>query len=398
MRLSGKLAALGAFFVVALVIAGCGSSIPSDSVAVVAGNKITTRAFDHWMYVAAKGNAEEEQGAAVIVPNDPPGFANCIKQARAQIPSLAKTSDKEIKADCKELFTSLSSQVMEFLIESYWYQLDAHRLHITLTKAELATAFAQAKKGSNLTTTAKYDAFLTETGQTQADILYRVRVNELYKKLIDHYSVKVTPAAIAAYYKDHASSFGSAETRNLRIVRTNGEAPAKAAYAALKSGQSWQTVAKKYSVDTATKNNGGLLTGVTSGEEEQALNKVAFSAPTNKLEGPIHGSFGWYVVEVIKIVPATHESLAKATSTIKSDLTSQHQQAAETAIDKQAKKLWGAKTLCLASYSMDDCSGYKAPKTTSTATSTTSTTPSTSSSTTTTSSNSTGTTTTKKHK
>ncbi len=68
--------------------------MPGNSVANVAGNPITTQAFNHWMYVAAKGQAAQSPGQPVIVPNDPPNFTKCVTQVRAQIPALKKTSDK----------------------------------------------------------------------------------------------------------------------------------------------------------------------------------------------------------------------------------------------------------------------------------------------------------------
>src|SRR6202012_459925 len=94
--------ALGAFFVViALVVAGCGSSgdVPSGSVAVVAGNQISTRAFDHWMYVAAEGQAAESPGQPVIVPEDPPNFSKCVAQVKAETPTLRKAGDKTLNQD-----------------------------------------------------------------------------------------------------------------------------------------------------------------------------------------------------------------------------------------------------------------------------------------------------------
>jgi foldase protein PrsA len=367
MRISRTLAALGAFFVLALVLAGCGSGIPGNSVASVAGNPITLQAFNHWMYVAAKGNAVSSPGAPVIVPNDPPGFKGCIKQVRQQIPSLNKTPDKQIKSDCAQLFQSLDSQVMDFLIKAYWYQLQAHKLHIKITQAQVNKAFEQAKK-QQFNTAAAFNSFLKQTGQTLGDIMYRVRVNQIYKDLLNRQTKKVTPAAIQAYYKAHPSQFGTPETRDLRIVRTNSKGQAQAAFNALKSGQSWKTVAKRYSVDTATKNSGGLLTGVTNGEEEHALNQVAFSSPKGKIEGPVHGTFGWYVVEVTKITKSTQQSLAKATPLIRQLLNSQYQTAAQTSVDKQAKKSWGKQTICRSAYSMADCHGYKPPKATTTPT------------------------------
>jgi foldase protein PrsA len=361
--------ALGAFFVaIALVVAGCGSSgVPSGSVAVVAGNPISTRAFNHWMYVAAAGQAAQSPGQPVIVPEDPPNFDKCVAQVKAEIPTLRKTADKTLKQDCTQLFQSLSSQVMDFLIKAYWYQADAHKLGIKLTNAQVNAALATAKK-SQFQSDSQYQTFLKQSGQTQQDILFRVRVNQIFTKLTARHSTTVTPAMIAAYYNTHKSQFGTPETRNMRIVLTKTSAQAEAAKTALQHGGSWSTVAKKYSTDPTTKNNGGLLTGVTAGQQDAALSKAAFAAPTNKLLGPIKGQFGYYVLEVTKITPATSRSLAQSSALIKQTLTSQKTTQAQTVVDSHASKDWKSQTKCLAQYAMADCSGYKAPKTSSSTT------------------------------
>jgi parvulin-like peptidyl-prolyl isomerase len=351
---------------VAIGVAACGgSSVPSGDVASVAGNPISSRAFDHWMFVAAKSNATQSGQTSVIVPNDPPDFKNCIKQVREQLPSLASTKDATLKADCGQLFNELSSQVMDFLIKAYWYQALAHKLGIHVTDAQVQKAFEQAKK-TQFTSADQYKAFLTETGQTNADILFRVRVNKVYNDLLKRNTKPVNATTIADYYNSHKSEFSTPESRNLRIVRTNNQAKAAAALAALKSGQSWQTVAKNYSVDATTKSNGGQLMDVTNGEEEQALNKVAFTAPVSQIKGPVHGTFGWYVVEVTKINPATTQPLSKAKPTIKQLLTSQNGTTADTTVNNQSKKAWGSQTLCAAGFEMADCHGYKPKATTTT--------------------------------
>ncbi len=357
--------ALGAFFVLAVSLSACGSGVPGDSVADMSGNPITTAAFNHWMYVAAKGNASQSPGAPVIVPNDPPDFKNCIAQVRKEIPTLAKTPDKQIRADCSQLFTSLSGQVLDFLVKAYWYQAEAARLGIKVTDAQVQQAFNSAKK-QQFPTDAAFQSFLSQSGQTLQDIVFRVRINQIFRKLLAKHTATVTPAQVQAYYSSHTSQFGTPESRNIRIVRTNTVQQANAAKAALSSGQSWTAVAKKYSVDTATKNNGGELNGVTKGQQEQALDTATFSAPQGKVLGPIHGTFGYYVIEVTKITPGTQQSLAKATPLIRQILQSQLQQSAQTAVDAQAKKNWLSKTKCRSEYSMADCSGYTAPKTSTT--------------------------------
>lgn len=359
-----SLPALGAFFVaIALAVAGCGgssTSVPDNSVAVMAGNPITTQAFNHWMYVAAQGQAANNPGSPVIVPTDPPEFKGCIKQVRQQLPSLKKTSDKTLKVDCQQLFTSLSGQVMDFLIKAYWYQAEAHQQGVKVTDAQVTQQIDAAKK-SQFSTDAQFQQFLKSSGQTLQDLNFRERINELFTKLTARHNTPVTAAAIANYYNLHKGQFGTAESRDMRVVLTKTQAQAQAAKAALQSGHSWEAVAKQYSIDPTTKNSGGLLTRQTAGELDSTLSKAAFSAPQNKLLGPIKGQFGYYVLEVTKITPATQQTLAQATKLIRETLTSQHATAAETTVANHAQSAWKKHTECRAPYAMADCNGYKAP-------------------------------------
>jgi foldase protein PrsA len=358
-----RFTALGAFFVVVVAVAACGSGVPGDSVASVDGNPITTRAFDHWMYVAAKSQASQSPGSPVIVPTDPPQFTHCIAQVKAQVPTLAKASSKTLLTDCKQLFTSLSSQVLDFLIKGYWYQAEAAKEHITVTNAQVQKAFDTAKK-QQFPTAAGFNSFLSQTGQTLQDILFRFRVNQVFTKLLAKHQTKVTPASISAYYTAHKSQFGTPETRSLRIVLTKSKSSAEAAKAALGHGGSWKVVAKKYSIDPTSKNNGGLLPDVREGQEDAALNSAAFSSTTvtNKLYGPIKGQFGYYVFEVTKITQPTQQTLAQATPTIKQTLTTQDQTSSQTALDNLVKKHWLSSTTCQSAFSMVDCSNHTAPK------------------------------------
>jgi foldase protein PrsA len=372
MRISRKLAALAAFFVIAAAIAGCGSSVQSNSVADVAGNPISLQAFNHWMYVAAKGQAasaaQQGQAEPVIVPNDPPKYAGCLKQVRAQIPSLATTASKTLVSDCSQLFTQYANQVLTFLIEGYWYQADAYKQGIKYTSADLTKAFNKAFK-TEFKTKAAFNAYLKSSGQTKADILFQLRVNAIYAKLIKRFEKPANAAAIQAYYNAHKSQFGTQATANVHLVRTTSKAKAQAALNALKSGQSWDTVAKQYAEDASAKTTGGVLTGVTNGEEEAAVNKVIFASPVNKVEGPIKGVFGFYVLEVTKSTPAVTQSLAKATPAVKQMLTQQEQTKAEAKVTAQAKKNFGKQTTCRTPYyQVTMCTNYKAPNTTTTTT------------------------------
>jgi foldase protein PrsA len=379
MKSRRSISALGAFFVVlALLVAGCGSSggVPADAVATVAGNPISKRAVDHWMYIYTKSQAAQSPNSPIIVPNDPPQFTSCIKEAKAAFPQLKKETDAAVRKTCSGVFTQTSGTVMQFFIQGYWYQAYAHKLGISISNAEVTKQLATERKAAHLSTQAAFTKYLAQSGYTLADIEWQTRESLVLKKLEAKYDTKVTPAQISAYYNAHKSTFGTPETRNMRIVLAKTQSAATAALTALKHGESWTKVAKKYSTDPTTKNNGGLLDNVAKGTQDAALSSAAFAAPLNKLVGPVKGSFGYYVVQVIKITPGTQQSLAKATPQIKTTLQGQKQQNASLAVNKKAKELYGARTICAKYYLMADCHGYKAPKATATTPTPTGTTPS----------------------
>ena len=78
---------------------------------------------------------------------------------------------------------------------------------------------------------------------TNADVLYRFKINEIVQKLVAKHATTVTPAQISAYYQSHLSQFGTQETRNMRIVLTKTAAEANAAKAALAGGATWKATA-----------------------------------------------------------------------------------------------------------------------------------------------------------
>jgi hypothetical protein len=218
MPISKKLAALGALFLfAAAVVAGCGSSSSSvggNTVASMAGNKISLDAYKHWSYVSVKQSAAQEaaQGeqVPVIVSSDPADFTSCMKQARTQVPTLKKTSDKKLKADCKQLFTQDNTQAMGLLVETAWIQAEAAKRGVTVSQKQLNKTLAAQRK-AEYPTAAAYKQYLTETGETAADVRFLTRVNALYAKLVKPYAKKVTAADISAFYKQHSSDFNTSK-------------------------------------------------------------------------------------------------------------------------------------------------------------------------------------------
>ena len=121
-------------------------------------------------------------------------------------------------------------------------------------------------------------------------------------------------------------------------------------------------MAKKYSIDQASKAQGGKLPAVAKGQQEKALDTAIFNAKKGKLVGPVKTQFGYYVFEVTKVNKATQQTLDQAKATIKQTLASQNQQKALDSFVKSFRKRWKAKTECRDAYRTQDCKN--APKAT----------------------------------
>src|SRR3954449_8715815 len=175
---------------------------------------------------------------------------------------------------------------------------------------------------------------------------------------------KVTEKEVTDYYAKHKSQFATPERRNIRLVMARSKAKAEQALKALKSGQSFKSVVKKYSQDPQTKGTGGLLEGAVKGQVDAGFEKAAFAAKKNKLSGPVKGQFGWYVYRVEKVSKKNQQPLEEVKGSIRQQLIAQGEQKSLNAFVKKFQKKWTDRTDCRKGYKTEGCKGYKAPKTT----------------------------------
>src|SRR4051812_39749655 len=370
MRNLRLLLAVGAIAVPAAALSACGSdNVPGNAVAKVDDETITNQAFQHWLTVAATSAQQQQPGAkgGAQIPK-PPDFAECVANKQKTAPKPAKGQPKptaaQLKAQCKQEYEGLRDQVMQFLISADWIQKEAADQGVKVTDAEIQKQFQQTKKQS-FPKEADYQKFLKQSGMTQDDVIFRVKLDKLSTKLREKVTkgkTSVTPAQISAYYNKNKQRFAQPERRDLRIVLTKDKAKAAAAKAAIASGQDFKAVAKKYSIDQASKNQGGVLLGVSKGQQEKALDAAVFAAKKGQLVGPVKTQFGYYVFKVQKITAATQQSLKDATPTIKQLLTSQNQQKALEAFVKNFRNKWKDKTKCRDGYVTQECKNAPKPK------------------------------------
>ncbi|MEJ7657337.1 MAG: peptidyl-prolyl cis-trans isomerase, partial [Thermoleophilaceae bacterium] len=351
----------------ALAFAGCGNSVPSDGVANVDGEVIEKQEFEHWLGAAARSQ-QAQPGAApmpVALP-DPPEFRKCAaaKIAGPQQPGAPKPNEQQGRELCKQEYGLLRDQVMQFLVSSLWIEAEASDRDLEAADGEVDKMFNDQKRQS-FPSDQEYQQFLKASGQTEGDLRYRVKLDVLSNKVreaIVKGKADVSDAEIRSFYSKNKGQFGQPERRDLSVVLTEKEADAKKARQALDGGAEFKDVAKKYSIDEASKGQGGKLTGVGKGQQEMALDDAVFTAKQGELTGPVKTQFGFYVFEVDKVAPGSQQSFEQSRETIRAQLRSTKEQKALTAFVEDFQKEFKEKTNCAKGFTIPQCkNGGKLP-------------------------------------
>ncbi len=315
--------ALCAVLATAAGAVGCGGDggVPGDAVATVDGQAIDERSFEHWLEITAKINGK---------PRD-----------------------------------RVREQVMHELLTGLWIEGEAEDRGISVDSAAVRRDFERQKRLS-FPEDADFQRFLKRSGQTEKDILERVRLDLLSSRIRDDVTggdPNVTEKQMAAHFERNTARFEQPEQRDLLVVVTRSKAKAAAALAALARGASWSAVARRHSIDRASRSDGGRMRRVTRAQQDKALGDAVFKARVGRLSGPVKAEHGYYVFQVTRVLRARHQTLDEARPTIERLLISERRRKRLDEFTEELRDKWRSRTECRAGYVTSDCkngSGEKA--------------------------------------
>lgn len=365
-----SLLAPGAFFVLAALLAGCGNGVPGNAVARVDDEVVERDQFNHWVNIAARASQPPGSNATVSIP-DPPGFNRCVAKQRRTLPrqpaGQPQITDQQLRDQCRQEYEALRDQVVQFLVEAAWIQGEAAEQDIEVSDRAVQASF-QTQKRQSFPNDADYRSFLRQSGMSQGDILLRVKLELLSRRITDKISkqTKVTDAQIAAYYRRNKQRFSQPQRRDLLVIKTPTAARANAAERAIRRRQPWPVVARRFSNDAVSKSQGGRLPDVIPGQQERALDNAVFRARRGQLVGPVKTQFGYYVFRVTNIEPPQQQTLAQARNTIRQLLLAQNQQKALQSFVRGFERKWKSRTNCRKGYIIEKCRNAPAARRTNT--------------------------------
>jgi len=209
----------------------------------------------------------------------------------AAISAAATVSDKEVEDQVKKDATKVK---FDYAILT----LDDVKKQIKVTDVELKAFYEQNKQ--------QYVNSIPEKRKARYLVIDTAKVSA---------SVPVTQADLQAYYNQHQDEFRIPESVTVRhiLVKTpapgpDGKVDQKAVDAAkakaedilkqLQNGGDFSELAKKYSDDPGSAQQGGLLPPITRGRTVPEFEQAAFNTPKGQTTGLVRSSFGYHIIRV----------------------------------------------------------------------------------------------------
>lgn len=149
-------------------------------------------------------------------------------------------------------------------------------------------------------------------------------------------NVKITDENIESFYKQNQARYGQPERRRVSHIlielpasandAVKAEARAKAedlAKKAVAAPQSFSTLAKDFSQDTGSANQGGDLGWITKNMLVPQVETAVFELEKGKISGVVESPFGFHVINVTDIQPASVKSLTEVKDDIANEIRKQ---------------------------------------------------------------------------
>lgn len=215
--------------------------------------------------------------------------------------NVAQSSAGNVTKD--ELYTMMKDKIGTQALQQLLYDKVLSKKY-TVTDKELNDKLDQLKKDLG----ANFQMALAQYGyKSEDDLKETMKIGMLQEKAAMQ-DIKVTDKELKDYYNNYKPDIKASH------ILVADEATAKEVKQKLDAGEKFEDVAKKYSKDTATAQNGGDLGWFGTGKMDPDFEKAAFALKVNEISGPVKSQFGYHIIQ------KTGEKKKKSFEAMKKDI------------------------------------------------------------------------------
>lgn len=217
-------------------------------------------------------------------------LAGCSTSNNAEVAQYGKNKKVTQEEFYKELKSSPSSKTVLANLLVYDALKAKYGKKLDIKKVDNEYESYKERYGS------QFNNFLVQGGYTRASFKRMIQINFLSRIALES-QIKPTDKQLKAAWKDYQPSI------TVQHILTTSKATAEQVIEQLNDGKSFSSLAKKYSVDSSTSNNGGKLAAFN--QENKSLDST-FKNAAYKLEDgeytktPVKVTDGYEVIKMVK--------------------------------------------------------------------------------------------------
>ena len=229
---------------------------------------------------------------------------------------VASVNGKEISKD--ELYAQMlktnGTETLDLMISEEIVRQEAEKEDITVSDEEIEAEIAVYEEqygGAE-----ELNSALAASGMTVESLKEEVQTYVKIEKLIGP-GIEITDEQIQTYFDENKESLGQSKQVEASHILTATKEEAEEVQAKLAEGGDFAELAKEYSTDTASAENGGELGAFGAGEMAPAFEEAAFAMKVDDISKPVETEFGFHIIKVTGKTEAAAATLENSKEEIK---------------------------------------------------------------------------------
>ncbi|WP_081797976.1 peptidylprolyl isomerase [Neobacillus dielmonensis] len=167
-----------------------------------------------------------------------------------------------------------------------------------------------------------FNQMIASNGTTLTQVKEDLKNYLTIKKLLEP-QIKITDEEMKTYFEENKDSFAEPEQVKASHILVADEQTANEIKQKLTDGADFADLAKQYSTDEGTKNDGGELGYFGKGDMVAEFENVAFSLDVNQISDPVKTDYGYHIIKVEDKKAAKEAYFEDSKATIKDTLLDQ---------------------------------------------------------------------------
>lgn len=193
------------------------------------------------------------------------------------------------------------TEVLDTLITNKIVELEAKKEEVSVSEDAIQAEYdelADSYGGEE-----SLQAALEANGLTEQSVKDNIRMYQLTKNVIAA-SIDISDEEVAQYFEDNKDSYGQKEEVVASHILLEDEATAKDVLAKINAGEDFSELAKTYSIDSTTNEDGGEIGYISRGQMDEQFEEVAFGLEKGSISDIVQTSEGYHIIKVTDKVPA----------------------------------------------------------------------------------------------